>query len=217
MANPEHVEVVKRGASALAEWQQENPGVVLDLHEADLRDTELGGVLLVPIDPEDADNSFAKLVVIDLSDADLRDANLRGANFLRTNLSRANLSGTDLRRAVLSEANLSEANLSGADLSQAYLFGAILRGANLSDARLLYTGIAGCDLSLVSGLETVRHEGPSSIGTDTLLSTYQGAGNSLDAGAPRFLHQGRRSRLPVECLPNNCRRDPSLLCLYLLW
>ena len=41
------------------------------------------------------------------------------------------------------------------------------------------TSFAECDLSHVTGLETVRHEGFSSIGTDTLLLTYEGAGNRL--------------------------------------
>ena len=37
MADPEHVEVVKRGAAAIAEWLREDPEEVLDLSGADLR------------------------------------------------------------------------------------------------------------------------------------------------------------------------------------
>ena len=43
MADPEHVEVVMRGAAAIAEWRQENPGVVLDLSGARLAVADLAG------------------------------------------------------------------------------------------------------------------------------------------------------------------------------
>ena len=57
MADPEHVEVVKRGAAAIAEWRQENPGVILDLGKANFR--------------------YANLRGGDLSGADLSGAHLR--------------------------------------------------------------------------------------------------------------------------------------------
>ena len=47
MADPEHVEVVKRGAAAVAEWRQENPGVILDLGKANFRYANLRGADLV--------------------------------------------------------------------------------------------------------------------------------------------------------------------------
>ena len=43
MADPEHVEVVKRGAAAIADWRQENPGLVLDLSGANFRYANLRG------------------------------------------------------------------------------------------------------------------------------------------------------------------------------
>ena len=226
MANTEHVKVVKRGMIEVLEWRQENPGVVLDLREADLKEANLGGIGLVGIDYDEADNSLEKGVVVDfivtdLSDADLRDADLRGAYLLRTNLSGANLSGTDLRWTDLSEADLNGANLSGADLSQAYLLGAVLNGANLSgadlsqapllgpvlnganlsDVRVRYTAFAACNLSKVSGLETVQHEGPSSIGTDTLLLTYQGAGNPLPPALHGFFIKAGVPASLLDALP----------------
>ena len=57
MADPEHVEVVMRGAAAIAEWRQENPGVVLDLSGANFRYANLRG---------------ADLVMASLTGADLR-------------------------------------------------------------------------------------------------------------------------------------------------
>ena len=62
MADPEHVEVVMRGAAAITEWRQENPGVVLDLSGANFRYVNLRG----------ADLILASLTVADLSGAHLR-------------------------------------------------------------------------------------------------------------------------------------------------
>lgn len=41
MANPEHVEVAKRGAAAIASWRQKSPGESLDLSGADLEEAEI--------------------------------------------------------------------------------------------------------------------------------------------------------------------------------
>ena len=194
MANQEHVEVVKRGAAAIAEWRQGNRGVVLELIEAglskadlsgaDLREAHLGRADLFGANLNEAnlgkvDLFLADLIIANLSATDLSGANLSGANLSGANLSGANLSGADLTGANLSRVNLGGADLGGADLNGANFSGANLRNANLSDARLFGTTFARCDLSLISGIETVQHEGPSSIGTDTLLLTYEGAGNRL--------------------------------------
>src|SRR2546421_147548 len=64
---------------------------------------------------------------------------------------------------------LSRANLSGADLSNANLSRADLIEADLSRARVGETIFGDVDLRSVKGLETVIHNGPSTIGTDTLL------------------------------------------------
>ena len=97
----------------------------------------------------------------------------------------------DLSRAVLRRSHLSNADLSGvsllrADLREAYLVGADLTGANLRLANLGYANInrtdfteaivgftyfANVDLSEAKGLETVKHEGPSSIGIDTIYKS----------------------------------------------
>ena len=41
--NPEHFAVVKRGAAAIAEWQAENPTVLLNLSRADLSGADADG------------------------------------------------------------------------------------------------------------------------------------------------------------------------------
>ena len=153
------------------------------LHQADFNETNLSK----------ADLSYADLSGANLRDAYLREADLSGAalsraNLLRADLSRTNLSGAILCNAILCAATLRNAAVSGADLSGADLSGAILREADLSNAQLgganlseadfsntifiratvASTTFATVQLSNVKGLESVRHSGPSSIGTDTL-------------------------------------------------
>jgi uncharacterized protein YjbI with pentapeptide repeats len=130
-----------------------------DLSGADLSGADLSGAVLI-----EADLSGAVLIEADLSGAVLRVAGLRVAN-----LRGANLSGANLREADLNEADLSEANLSGADLSGAYLHGADLIKAVFSEVRCRYTVFGEVDLSEVKGLETIRHDAPSTIGVDTLI------------------------------------------------
>jgi uncharacterized protein YjbI with pentapeptide repeats len=81
MANPEHVEVVKQGAEAIGQWREKNPGVTLDLREADLREVNLHG----------ADLDWANL-----DGADLRRIILSGAKLRQANLSRTDLGGQPL-------------------------------------------------------------------------------------------------------------------------
>ena len=111
---------------------------------------------------------------LNLIGADLFDADLSGAD-----LSGANLSGAFLFRADLFGANLSGADLSGAILSGANLFGADLREVNLSAAVCIVTVFGDCDLSSAKGLDSVAHRGPSTIGIDTLIASFRGAGNRL--------------------------------------
>ena len=89
--------------------------------------------------------------------------NLIGANLRRVDLSGANLSGADLREANIGRANLGEANLNGAD------FTAARAGATI---------FANVDLSAAKGLETIRHNGPSTIGIDTI---YKSRGKTPEA------------------------------------
>jgi len=136
MANPEHVEIVKRGADAIQEWREQNPDVPLNLNEAELRKTNLIGANLVEANLARASLRGSNLSAADLDGADLRGADLRGAN-----LSGANVSGADLQGA-----DLHGANLSGADLHMAHLSEAQCRGANLIRANLMWANLIGADL-----------------------------------------------------------------------
>ncbi|NTW82583.1 MAG: toll/interleukin-1 receptor domain-containing protein [Chlorobiaceae bacterium] len=143
---------------------------------ADLIRADFGGAYMIRSDFRGADLSEANLSGADLRDANLRGANVRGADLSEANLSGADLSGANLNRTYFSGANLRDANLSEADLSEANLRGvnlirANLRGVNFNNSKVGATAFNNNDLSTVNGLDTVSHEGPSSIDIDTLFKS----------------------------------------------
>jgi uncharacterized protein YjbI with pentapeptide repeats len=198
MANEEHLARLKQGMAAWNRWRKANPNIMPDLSEANLRGANLREALL-----EEANLFKADLYGAHLDRTRLDGANLRGAWLSRADLFEASLSGADLRGvhldraylggAWLSGADLRGAHLSGADLFDARLYGADLRRAdldradlrrawldrvNFSEASVWLTIFADVNLSTAEGLETVRHQGPSTIGIDTL---YRSCGNIPEA------------------------------------
>ena len=159
-----------------------------DLRGALLREANLAGAALRDADLRGAILTQAWLFQTNLRQSRLEGANLRGANLSQAILRLANLERADARhasfgRADLNGARLAEANLGYADfgganlanadlreanLSGANLSGANLSGANLDGATLGWTRFGDLDLSVVAGLETTRHIGPSSVGIDTI-------------------------------------------------
>ena len=128
-ADPDHVEVLRRGPRAWNAWRRQHPSIVPNLTRICLSVSErqMGQVNGGPID---------------LSAARLRRASLRFATLSGANLQGADLSGVDLTDARLDSANLANADLAEAlldhtDFAGANLAGANLRGTNLSKARNL--------------------------------------------------------------------------------
>ncbi len=134
-----------------------------------------------------ADLRGEDLTNVDFSGVDLRKANLTGADlqgvdcswadFCEADLTGANLASVNLFCAILCRAELQGANLAGSslwytDLQMANFGGAKLTEANFSGAKMGGTILANVDLSTVHGLETVRHQGPSTIGIDTLYRSH---------------------------------------------
>ncbi len=184
MADQEQLQILKQGGKAWKAWRNKHPNRKIDFREADLRGVELSGADLSGaklsfVDLREADLSqahlsqaflyganlsFADLNGADLSEADLSAADLGFANLYRTRLSEANLFGANLREANLYGSDFSEANLSAADLRLSNL-----READLSEAVMGNTTLGDLDLSQARGLETVRHELASTLGTSTLV------------------------------------------------
>jgi hypothetical protein len=149
--------------------QRESGEVIPDLRGADLSYQDLSNA-----DLRGANLRGANLSGADLTMADLTNADLRGANLIEADLREADLTNADLREADLTNAELPGADLRGADLTNAELPGAVLYGGDLSEANLSETtcwgtSFANVDLSTVKGLDSVRHQGPSTIGADTLF------------------------------------------------
>jgi uncharacterized protein YjbI with pentapeptide repeats len=194
MANQNHLKILKQGIKAWNQWRMRNRDIEpdlegtefyalelgygteiegLDLWGANLRGADLSGANLARANLWLAKLSGVKLNRanlrhVALGGADLRHANLEEADLWAANLSGANLKGANLRGANLSLGNLLMGDLSNAELQGANLSEAQLRGADLTHSRMNSTILGANDLSQVKGLETVGHEGPSTIGIDTV-------------------------------------------------
>ena len=196
MANPEHLEILKKGVSAWNQWKWDHPAERPDFTGADLRNlhVELGDFQL-------ANFTGANLTGAFLGSSNFGFANLEGANLTNAVLRYADFNGSLLSEAILGNANLchasfhfsplNDADLSGADLSSASfripqldgakLCGAKLqhtlfshpklRGTDFTSARFNQTILASADLSDTKGLNEVIHKGPSQITSDTLYKS----------------------------------------------
>lgn len=147
MANNEHLAKLKEGVEAWNDWRNTNSEIVPNLFGANL-------------------------TAVGIKGGSLKGANLGAADLRRADLFRADLSGADLNGARLSLANLYASNLCWANLHRAELIGANLSGvtlirADFTEAHIGDTTFGDNDLSSVRGLETVRHQGRSTIGIDT--------------------------------------------------
>src|SRR5262245_10772604 len=206
MANEAHVARLEEGVASWNVWRAENRDEIPDLSGAALHGANLHGATL-----SKADLTGAKLHGAILIDAHLRYAHLTGAI-----LHGANLIDADLTGAILHGASLSKADLSYAILNYAALNGADLNGANLSETYFDETYFTDVDLSKVIGLETCRHQGPSSIDHRTLekspnlpLAFLRGIGlpDRLIDYLPSLLNQ------PIQfysCLINYSTKDEDL-------
>lgn len=176
VANPEHVEVVKKGAKAIQKWRKLNPNVRLDLEEADLGYNNLIG----------ADLRNCCLAGADLTRTDLEDTDLSGVDLTKANLECVDLSGANVRSAKLVQANLIEAylidtdfmnaDMSGANLSQSILRNTIFSYTKVDQTKFNHAEFASAafssmDLSSTIGLESVTFHGPCDIGLDTIIQS----------------------------------------------
>ena len=183
MADTQHLDLLKQGIATWNQWRKDNPRVWPNLVGAALAGASLSGADLSRTLLMMANFTQATLVGTDLSRAWVTGAYLTGATLAGSTLTRATLAGVHLAGASLDGADLSGADLGGADLSRASLVGADLSGANLTGAHLTGAILSGAtlsraiafrtlfadvDLSACNGLDLVEHDGPSTVGIDTL-------------------------------------------------
>jgi len=209
MANPEHLEILKKGVEEWNKWRDDHPEIVpdlsraklsgTDLHEAGLRGEGLSGVNLSGANLREANLSKANLSKANLLRANLREANLREANLRRAALVWADLSGANLRRADLSWASLGGADLSRADLSrtdlrEAAVSRANLSGANLNGTLLNGTVLNGTDLRqanlVVASLKGAALRGADLNGTIIGMTTFGDNDLSSAKGLDTVIHHG---------------------------
>jgi hypothetical protein len=154
----------------------------INLEGVNFTNASLNRVMLTGSSLAGADLTDARLVGAWVDGVDFSQAILFGTDFRTANFTKAQLNetkgGATFKRACFYLANLSNAMLIGADLSEvdfrrANVIGASLYDADLSKARVGQTVFAGVDLCRVRGLETIIHEGSSTIGMDTI---YQSGG-----------------------------------------
>ncbi|MDH3337023.1 MAG: pentapeptide repeat-containing protein [Gammaproteobacteria bacterium] len=176
MANPDHVDRLRRGEFKLADNPSYESGFRLgsfkpDLAGADLRESDMRGVDLRYADLRGANLHGADLTGADLGSANLADAdfsyatlvdvsfsrihvatNLRMANFERANLLNARFGGVEAQAAQFTAASLDGADFTGGPVSNAVLDSACfedasLRDANLSWQRMRNANLSGADLT----------------------------------------------------------------------
>jgi|ERR1051325_1724052 hypothetical protein len=201
MANEEHIKILKQGVQTWNRWRNQSTGINPNLWGANLRDLNLTGVDLRVSDLRGAqfintDLSRADFNLANLAHADFTNANLTNAFLMNAHLEKANLSYSILNQASLMDANLTNAvlnnaeikaanfedaclinarvvnsNLERANLKGADLTGALLYKSILAAATMGRTIIGNTDLREVRGLDAVVHQGPSTLGLDTLYKS----------------------------------------------
>ena len=143
---------------------------------------------------DNADLRGADLSNCDAAFASLVGANLAGANLSEIDLTMADLTNANLSGARLNSAGLDIANLTGCDLRRAVLVRTRLDRTLLADCVVDMTLFGDCDLSSALALPSVRHEGPSIIGADTLARSGGDIAESFlrAAGVPDDFIAGRQ-------------------------
>jgi uncharacterized protein YjbI with pentapeptide repeats len=136
----EHFNKIKQGVDAWNQWREENPEIVPDLSQADIRGSQLQKINLSNTNLKEAKLQYSNLTGATLEKADLNKAKLLETNLQSTNLKDANLSGAGLLESNLQFSDLENANLEGAQFNEGTIFNQTnLKGAKLNNATGLTT------------------------------------------------------------------------------
>ncbi len=182
MANQDHIRHLMEGSEHWNRWRSENPAIIPDLDEADLKGCDLSNVNLIganlasadlswdedQIRNEDGDTEEIYHFPTDLTNANLSGAFLRGANLTMADFTNANLQGANLSSTVLNGTNFINADLNSVDLSFARFESTKLINTNLTAATVYWTTFTHIDFRTIKGLEAIYHDGPSTISIDSI-------------------------------------------------
>jgi uncharacterized protein YjbI with pentapeptide repeats len=140
MANPQHLEILKKGVETWNTWRMQELDFTPDLRNAQLDEYQLGHI---------------NFRTTNLSGAQLNNAQLNGAN-----LEYAILDAANLQEAKLVGANLKYANLNYAQLEKANLSSAQLEGASLQVCRLAGANLQRASFDAASRLDSATFSNP---------------------------------------------------------
>ncbi len=153
-----HLRILAQGVRLWNRWREKNPDIRPYLSHAKLHEVDLRGI------------NFGEMFLygVDLSEANLSDVDFDGSSLNLVDLEGAKLRNAQITAAEIVNSNLRRADLSGAELSNLSISRSDLAGANFTRARMGFTIFAELDLSEVIGLETTRHDFPSSVGIEVI-------------------------------------------------
>ncbi len=172
MANPEHVEILKKGVVVWNHWRAHNPDTKVDLREVRFEELTEQPKAITSTNVKFTNFREFNFINVDLTGAHFMATDLSGTFFNESNLSQVRFFLTNLRFAVLNNANLLYSSF-----SQTLLDHTKLIKANLTHSTFSGVTIADCNLDEAIGLESILHVSPSSIGIDTI---YQSVGKIPD-------------------------------------
>ena len=164
----EALKLLKGGADGVEQWNRFRisgapiPDMMnVDLSESVLCNANLAGVVLTGANLRDSALDYSNLRGAELVGSNLSSASLDHADLGFANLAYCNFTLATLRNTRINNARLLITNFDGSDLSNADFTGATCGGTFFGNVRFLG----------VTGLDSIHHAGPSTIGIDTLLFT----------------------------------------------
>src|SRR5260370_14655319 len=168
MANQEHISILKQGSIAWTKWRKEHPDIQPDFSRINFREEFLRG--------EDIPGDW--IMQLDCTGVNFSGTKFTGTYFEGCIFSDASFSKAIFDNATLTGIILQRADFSGAELTRTFFNDVDLRGAVLNNAYLGWATFGNVDLSVVKGLDAVKHRGPSTIGIDTI---YRSIGDIPEA------------------------------------
>ena len=158
-----------------------------------------------------ADFSKANLYMADMRASFLTRANFSDASLHKSNLFAANMTYTDCTNAKITNAdatsvNFAASNLTNTDFSYTELLRTVFDSSSLaqtdfSNALMIGTIFVDCDLSSCKGLDTVKHDGSSSIDYASISKTFNSSGKTLSKDFSKFLASTGLPREFIEHIP----------------